>query len=81
MRLSVPLQVVLGLLLLTVVTVLDATIWPQAMHTALAVWIAGQLVWSWCQGRRGDVKQVLLLMLFAAALFVGANAIDSSRLP
>lgn len=79
MRLSVPVQVALGLVLVAVIIALDATIWPDAMRTATVLFLAAQLLRSWRRGDRKVVWQMLLLVLFAVALFMGADYIETSR--
>lgn len=82
MRLSMPLQFVLGLLVGGAIILVDH-IWPGAARPIIVVVIAAQLVWMWRQGHHAEARRslltLLILGLLGVILFKGADYIDATR--
>ena len=82
MRLSWPLQVVLGLVLGGAIILLDHA-WSGAALPALSVAIAAQFAWMWRQGHQAEVRRglmaLLVLGLLGLVLFKGADYLEATR--
>jgi hypothetical protein len=82
MRLSWPLQVVLGVLLSAGILLLDR-VWPGAALPAFSVVLAAQFAWLWRQGQHTEVRRgllaLLVLGLLGVVLFKGADYIEATR--
>ncbi|AFD27747.1 hypothetical protein [Deinococcus gobiensis] len=82
MRLSWPLQVVLGVLLGGGIILLDQG-WPGAALPAFTVVVAAQFAWLWRQGHHAEVRRGLVALsvlgLLGLILFKGADYIEATR--
>ncbi|KQR28014.1 hypothetical protein [Deinococcus sp. Leaf326] len=82
MRLSWPLQVVLGLLLGGVLILLDQ-VWPGTALPAFFLVIAAQFAWKWRQGQQAEARRgllaLLVLGLLGVILFKGGDYIEATR--